>query len=103
MDERNEMSAYNGKELKNGSRGKPLEERISEFSTTAQKTFRDLVTLSRDLLYTEEGDALIRQKIEDAGREFEARVHQEIRSRTSEKESSGEESGNFEKKKIRID
>lgn len=55
-----------------------------------------------DLLYTEEGDALIRQKIEDAGREF-AKVHQEIRSRTSEKEASGEESGNFEKKKIRID
>lgn len=51
----------------------------------------------------EEGDALIRQKIEDAGREFDAKVHQVIQSRTIEKESSGGESGNFEKKKSRID
>lgn len=36
-DERNEMPADNGKELKNESRGKPLEGRILEFSTMPRR------------------------------------------------------------------
>ena len=86
-----------------GRRENTLEERTSEFSTSVQKTFRDLVTLSMDLLCTDKGHTLIRKKIEDTGKEFEDKVNAEILSRTGEKKPPREVSGDFQKKKIRID
>lgn len=97
------MSGDTRKETTRESREKTLEERISLFSTSAHETFRDLAALSRDVLYTEEGHALIRKTIEDTGRKFEDILLPETRSRTGKKEAPGEESGDFQKKEIRID
>jgi hypothetical protein len=64
---------------------------------------RDLAALSMDLLYTEEGHAFIRKTIEDNGIKFEEILLPEIRSRTVKNKPPGEESGDFERKEIRID
>lgn len=92
-----------GEERMNGCRDRPLEERISIISATLHETLRDLAAVSRDLLCSEEGHALIRKSIEDAGKKLETVRLQEIRRRDDRKECQGEGSGDFKKREIRID
>jgi hypothetical protein len=90
-------------ERMSGCRDRPLEERISIISAALQETIRDLAAVSRDLLCSEEGHALIWKSVEDAGKKMEAIRLQEIRRRDDGKKRTGEEPGDFKKKEIRID
>lgn len=86
-----------------GCRDRPLEERISIISATLHETIRDLAVVSRDLLCTEEGHALIWKSVEDAGKKLESIRLEEIRRRYDAKKPTGEELEDFHKREIQID
>jgi hypothetical protein len=97
------MPVDESKERMKGFRDRPLEERISIISATLHETIRDLAAVSRDLLCSEEGHALIRKSVEDAGKKLESIRLEKIRHRYDGKERIGEDPEDFKRREIHID
>jgi hypothetical protein len=97
------MPDEDSEERISGCQDRPLEERISIISENLHESIRDLAAVSRDLLCSEEGHALIWKSVEDAGKKLEAIRLQRIRRRYNGKERTGEESDDFKKREIPVE
>lgn len=98
----NKMTDGDSEGRMSGGHDKPLEERLSIISATLHETMRDLAAASRDLLCTEEGHALMRKSVEEAGKKLEAIILEATPHRDDGKERISEESGDFKRREIRI-